>query len=64
MYEWKVFQTTDDGLERELNVKQQEGWEIFSIVQTPIFNQKVMGASLPGEIIHNLVLRKSNAKKN
>lgn len=61
MYDWKVHQTTDDGLERELNVKQKEGWEIFAVVPTILFKQKVMGVTIPGEVIHNIVLRKSNA---
>lgn len=61
MFKWRVFQTTDDGLERELNRWENEGWEIYQIVPTILFKQKVMGVTIPGEVIHNIVLRKKDA---
>tara|TARA_Y100000296_G_C5010564_1_gene174874 strand:+ start:187 stop:378 length:192 start_codon:yes stop_codon:yes gene_type:complete len=56
IYDWKVETADDKDLAEKLNAV--EGWEVFAVIPTLLFDRKVMGTVIPSGVQHNIVLRK------
>lgn len=62
-YEWNIIKANDNDLVEKLN-SLDEGWEVFSVVPTLVFDKKIMGTPIPSGVEHNIIVRKLKTNKN